>query len=125
MIDPLRAGEPITPVVWDVARDRAVHPALITVPEGGLLLVDGIFLQRPELAGFWDAVVWVEAPFTVTVPRGNSRFPGRHEADPGSPANARYVGGQRHYLAEADPRARATWFLYNTDLETPVLTRRI
>lgn len=125
VIEPLRAGEPITPAVWDVARDRAVHPVPITVPEGGLLLVDGIFLQRPEMSEVWDAVAWVEAPFTVTVPRGNARFPGRHEADPESPANARYVGGQRLYLAEVDPRARATWILDNTNLEAPVLTRRI
>ena len=56
------------------------------------------------------------------MPRGNARFPGRHDTDPESPANARYVGGQRPYLAEADPRALATWVLDNTDLETPVLT---
>ncbi|MBW8731978.1 MAG: uridine kinase, partial [Terrabacter sp.] len=36
-------------------------------------------------------------------------------------SNRRYVEGQRLYLAAADPRARATWVLDNTDLERPVL----
>ncbi len=48
---------------------------------------------------------------------------GRSEVarDPASPANARYVGGQRTYLAEVVPWSRATWVLDNTDLEHPVL----
>ncbi|GIL35967.1 hypothetical protein [Phycicoccus sp. DTK01] len=85
--------------------------------------VDGIFLHRPELAGLWDASLWVEVPFEVSLPRGNARFGPLDDAacDPGSPANTRYVGGQRTYLAEVAPRSRATWVLDNTDLEHPVL----
>jgi len=44
------------------------------------------------------------------------------QADPASAVNARYVGGQRLYLAAVDPAARATWRLDNTDLAAPVLT---
>jgi len=63
-------------------------------------------------------------PFEVSVPRGNARFGevGAEQADPASGVNARYVGGQRLYLAEVDPAARATWQLDNTDLAAPVLT---
>ena len=62
-------------------------------------------------------------PFEVSVPRGNARFGevGAEQADPASGVNARYVGGQRLYLAEVDPAARATWLLDNTDLAAPVL----
>ena len=42
-------------------------------------------------------------------------------ADPASEGNARYVGGQRLYLADVDPVTRATWVLDNTDLAAPVL----
>jgi uridine kinase len=67
--------------------------------------------------------VWVHAPFQVSVRRSNARFGavGAAEADPGSPSNRRYVGGQRLYLAEVDPGAKATWVLDNTDLEVPEL----
>ncbi len=87
-------------------------------------LLDGIFLHRPELADLWDASVWVDVPFEVSVPRGNARFGAvdAEAADPASAVNARYVGGQRLYLAEVDPASRATWVLDNTDLDAPLLT---
>ena len=111
--------------VHDVEREVVVdrEPETAAGPDA-LLVVDGIFLHRPELADLWDASVWVDVPFEVSVPRGNARFGevGAEQADPASEVNARYVGGQRLYLAEVDPAARATWWLDNTDLAAPVLT---
>lgn len=121
VVEPFRRGEPVTPAVNDVAADRPVHPDPVPVGTDTVLLVDGIFLQRPELADVWDATVWVDVPLAVSVPRGNARFPGDHDPDPEAEANRRYVGGQRLYLAAADPRGRATWLLDNTDLDRPVL----
>ena len=125
LVEPFRAGEPWVRAVHDVEREVVVD--LAPEPAAGpdaVLVVDGIFLHRPELADLWDASVWVDVPFEVSVPRGNARFGevGADEADPASAVNARYVGGQRLYLAEVDPAARATWVLDNTDLAAPVLT---
>jgi uridine kinase len=124
VIDPFRRGEPVTPAVNDVDADRPVQPEPVSVGAETVLLVDGIFLQRPELAGLWDATVFVDVPFAVSVPRGNGRFPGDHDPDPEAESNRRYVGGQRLYLAAADPRARSTWVIDNTDLAAPVLHAR-
>ena len=121
VVEPFRRGEPVTPAVNDVDADEPVRPDPVTVGPDTVLLVDGIFLQRPELADVWDATVWVDVPFTVSVPRGNARFGDGHDPDPEAEPNHRYVGGQRLYLAAADPRSRATWVLDNTDLERPVL----
>ena len=121
VVEPFRRGEPVTPAVNDVEADEPVWPTPVAVGPDTVLLVDGIFLQRPELADVWDAAVWVEVPFTVSVPRGNARFGDGHDPDPEAESNRRYVEGQRLYLAAADPRARATWVLDNTDLERPVL----
>lgn len=60
-------------------------------------------------------------PYEVSVPRGNARFGAGHDPDPEASSNARYVGGQRLYLAEADPRGQATWVFDNTDLDRPAL----
>jgi len=124
LVEPFRAGAPWRRAVYDVQREMAVEAP----PEPGsgrsaVLLVDGIFLHRPELDDLWDASIWVEVPFEVSVPRGNARF-GEVDAlgaDPASEGNARYVGGQRLYLADVDPVTRATWVLDNTDLAAPVL----
>ncbi len=125
LVEPFRAGAPWQRAVHDVEHEVEVcEPPEPGAGPQALLLVDGIFLHRPELADLWDASVWVEVPFEVSVPRGNARFGGMTtgQADPASAVNARYVGGQRLYLAEVDPAARATWVLDNTDLGAPVLT---
>lgn len=121
VIKPFRRGEPVTPAVNDVVADRPVHPEPVEVGADTVLLLDGIFLQRPELVGVWDATIWVDVPFEVSVPRGNARFGDAHDPDPDAESNHRYVAGQRLYLAQADPRGRATWVLDNTDLDAPVL----
>ncbi len=123
VVAPLRRGGPIVPSVWDVDADEPVTPEPLDLPDDCVLLVDGIFLHRPELRDLWDAGVWVEVPFTVSVPRGNARFPHLNDADPESESNRRYVGGQRLYFAEAAPWDHATWVLDNTDLDRPTLIR--
>lgn len=123
VVDPFRKGEAITPAVWDVAADQPASPQPVDLPGDCVLLVDGIFLHRPELRGIWDASVWIEVPFAVSVPRGNARFPHLSSADPESESNRRYVGGQRLYFAEAAPWDRATWILDNTDLDRPKLAQ--
>jgi uridine kinase len=121
LVEPFRAGRPFVTAVFDVEVDAPVPQALRTAGPAALLLVDGIFLQRPELRGHWDAAVFVDVPFEVSVPRGNSRFSGTLDADPLSDANRRYVEGQRLYLDEARPAERATWVVDNCDLNRPVL----
>jgi uridine kinase len=123
VLRPFRAAREIVPAVWDVGADQAVHPDPIEPADDALLIVEGIFLRRPELAGEWDATCLVMAPLTVTVPRGNARFPGRRvpgDHDPDHAVNARYVGGQRLY----DQQARLwqpTWIVDLSDLQRPEL----
>lgn len=123
VVHSLRTRGSITPAIWDVARDEPIDLHEVDVPPTGIVLVDGIFLHRSELDAVWDATVWVHAPFEVSVPRGNARFAGTHDPDPEADANRRYVGGQRLYIAEVGPRARATWIWDNTELDRPTLSR--
>lgn len=124
VLDPFRSGRPVAPAVNDVGLDRRIAVPPVPVEADSVLIVDGIFLHRRELVDLWDATVFVDVPFEVSVPRGNARFPGDHDPDPEGADNHRYVGGQRLYFAEADPRARATWVLDNTDLDRPRLRGR-
>lgn len=121
VLRPFRAGGPFVPAVHDVSTDTGVSPAPVVASEDALLVVDGIFLRRPELAGEWDATLMLWVPLAVSVPRGNSRFPRRAGTDdPAHEANARYVGGQRLYLQQARLHP-PTWILDNTDLQRPAL----
>ena len=51
MVEPLRRGTPITPAIWDVARDKPLVADPVPVPPCGIVLVDGIFLHRPGCDG--------------------------------------------------------------------------
>ena len=121
VLTPFRQGREIVPAVHDVATDRPVRPDPIEPADDALLLLEGLFLRRPELTGAFDATVLVAAPFEITVPRGNARFGLPAAQDhPGHPANARYVGAQQRYryVSEQHP---PTWILDNTRIERPAL----
>ncbi|MCK0111265.1 uridine kinase [Ornithinimicrobium sp. F0845] len=121
VVRPFRAGREIVPAVHDAEADEAVYPDPVELAEDAVLLVDGIFLRRPELAAVWDATLMLLVPLSVSVPRGNARS--AHLAghdDPADPVNARYVGGQRLYLQQARLHP-PTWILDNADLQRPVL----
>lgn len=123
VLRPFRAGHEIVPAVHDVDTDRPVHPDPVELADDALLIVEGIFLRRPELRQEWDATCLVTAPLAVTVARGNARYPWHRvtgDDDPAHPANARYVEGQRLYRLQARTCA-PTWIVDNTDLARPEL----
>jgi uridine kinase len=109
---------------FDHVADAPVDAPEEQAPPGAVLILDGIFTHRPELAPLWDWSLFLRVPFAVSVPRGAVRGQGwGGDPDPRAPANRRYVEGQRLYLAEADPEARATRVVDNRDLDAPVLIR--
>jgi uridine kinase len=96
----------------------------VTAPEqradpDAVLILDGIFLHRPELDGSWDFSIFLQVGFGVSLSRCASR--GGMSDDPHAPSNRRYVDGQRLYLREARPWERATVVVDNTDLAAPVI----
>lgn len=121
LLDPLspRGSGVYVSAVYDVHREREVsYPPEVAAPDA-ILVVDGIFLHRDELIRFWDFSVWLEVPFTVSIPRGARRCYG--DPDPDSPKNRRYIEGQRLYMVECDPKNRATLVIDNADLERPTI----
>jgi len=107
--------------VRDVASDTALDLAHEVAPDDAVLVVDGIFLQRAELDAWWDLTVFLQVGFDETFRRMAVRD--GCPADPGDVANRRYVEGQRLYLAERDPAARADVLVDNADVARPVLLR--
>jgi uridine kinase len=89
----------------------------VQIPLDGVVVVDGLFLHRRELAAIWDVSVYLYAPFEITVARMAARD--GTSADPGAPQNARYVAGQRLYLDECRPTQLATLVIDMTDLAAP------
>ena len=80
-----------------------------------MLVVDGIFLHRPELRAVWNLSVFLEVPTEVAL----QRCAARDGTSPAPEANRRYVEGQRIYLEACRPAELATLVIDNTDLAAP------
>lgn len=107
------------PAGHDVETDELLWPDLIEAPEGAVVVIDGLFLHRADLADCFEFTVFVDVPFEVTAARMAVRDGA--PADPGHPAMRRYVEAQRTYFAERAPWSRADLVVDNTDLANPVL----
>jgi uridine kinase len=88
LLDPLGPGgsRRIRRAVFDYRNDRPIDMPIETASADAILVFDGVFLQRRELADLWDVRVWVEAPFEVTVARAVRRDVGTPDeiaAEPG------------------------------------------
>jgi uridine kinase len=108
---------------FDFRADATVDAPWEEAPADALLVVDGVFLQRPELDAHWDYRVFVAASFETTVARATARdrpFLGEEEAVRQRYAR-RYVPGQRLYLEACRPEARADAVVGNDDPARPTV----
>ncbi|WP_258724513.1 uridine kinase [Cellulomonas sp. NS3] len=116
---PLRAGGDglYRTHALDHAADRAVRPDPVRAPEDALVVVEGTFLHRDELAGFWDFSVYLDVPIAV----GHRRLALRDGIDPDPERGPlrRYAGAQRLYLDAAAPWGRASVVVDTTDAACP------
>jgi uridine kinase len=109
----------------DLATDQVLHDAPRTAPADAVVLVDGTFLLKPELAGCWDEFIFVDTSFGEARLRGSLRdtalFGGlgrsQHAFD------SRYHPASQRYLREFRPQDRATVVIENDDLARPRLQR--
>ena len=122
VVRPFRADEgTFLRATHDVDTDDLLDGPREAVVAGSLVIVDGIFLHRPELRDAWDFTIFLDVPFRESARRMATRdgLP----ADPAAPENARYVGGQRIYLEQCDPRGAADLVVDYCDLSRPSIRR--
>jgi len=130
LLDPWRrgAGSAYRRRWHDLAGDALVDPVEDPpqrVPRHGILVVDGVFAQRPELADAWDLVVYLDVTDDVRVARMAVRD--GVTADPDHPDQQRYLGAWRIYDATCRPRRSADIVVDNTHPDRPFVvseTRR-
>ncbi len=119
LLDPWLAGPGARyRAAWhDVTTDAYVDAAAEPVPEHAVLVVDGIFAQRPEINQAWDLVVFLDAPPEVTVARLAARD--GSPDDPEHPGPRRYLHAQRRDADTCAPRGQADVLVDLSDLAAP------
>jgi hypothetical protein len=101
-----------------------------------LAIVDGLFLHRPELVGYWDFSIFLDVKFQISIPRGAARGPGYGSPDPtasmqspaqlfaaGAVGGKRHITGKSHHLShQCHAAAPQGWPLWKLTLTRPALT---
>ncbi len=102
----------------DVPAQRAARDAV--------LMVDGSFLQRPELDDCWDLRIYVDVGFDTVLRRGSERDAAFMESLQAAQHRYRtkYVPGERMYVDAVRPRERAQVVVDNEDFDAPTLSER-
>jgi uridine kinase len=100
LLEPFAAGARFRTRAFDHVTDQPVAAAPEDAPADAVLVLDGLFLHRERLRGWWDLSVLLDVPPDVAAARLLQRD--------GVPTRDRYVRGQELYFADADPHRRAT-----------------
>jgi len=107
--------------VYDLDTDTAVSAPTTTGPASAVLLLDGVFLLRPELIDRWDLSIFVSVSFERTLDRVRIR----DLALLGSTAEVerrfrtRYIPAQKLYFATARPADHADIIVHNDEPRRP------
>jgi uridine kinase len=119
LIDPFKmAGSTgFQTAAFDQKRDAPVVTSWQTADPDAILILNGVFLLRPELRGGWHYSIYLDVPPAVAYERLAARD--NRNPDPLAVSNARYRGGQELYLAEAAPLFAAAAVVDNTDPTHP------
>jgi uridine kinase len=112
LIEPFRmaGGAGFTTAAFDRRRDTPLELQWQSGPHDATLIVDGVFVNRPELRGIWNSSIWLD----VDREAADERL--RDSAGQVSP---RFRGAQALYAAQADPRDLATTVVDDTDPQFP------
>jgi len=106
----------------DVETDKLLGTPLQQADPNAILIVDGIFSNRNELASYWDYSVFLRVDFETTFQRMAIRDGSK--ANPEDEKNKRYHGGQLLYFKECSPEQRATILIDNRNFGNPQIINR-
>ena len=111
---------------FDLGRDVPVEQPATLAPPDSILVVDGTFLQRPELAGGWDVAIFVRVSEHTAAARGIAR----DAATLGGATAAEELYARRYrpayeiYERACSPAERADAVVVNDDVDAPVVIIR-
>lgn len=127
LLDPLSSSGSLEYQVriFDFEMDTAVRPDIQRASPTDILIFDGVFLQRPELADYWDMAVFVDIPFEVALERALVRdLPLFGNIDViREKYLKRYIPSQQLYFERCAPKENADIVIDNRSPNNPLILR--
>jgi uridine kinase len=130
LLDPLGPGgsRRHSTATFDVRTDQPASSPFRVAPPHAVLVLDGVFLLRPELNDAWDLRIFLEVSFKEALRRAVTRDRALFGSARATRARyrQRYVPAQRRYLTTVQPRRIADLVIDNHDPAAPrLLTSRL
>ena len=128
LLKPLSIGDlQYRTAVFDHFTDsKVVHPVQ-TATNDSILIMEGIFLFRPELVDFWDIKIFLDVDFETILERAVKRETEREcigtEQEIRKRYEDRYIPGQKFYFQIAEPIEKADIVIDNSDFKNPMITK--
>jgi uridine kinase len=124
LLRPLREQRHITVRIprLDLATDRYTHSQTYCIDRHTLVVFEGVFLLRPELAPFLDYTVFLDIPWHLAKARAQTRDVPRFGVAILARYHRKYLPAQRRYLAAFPPTALADMIIDNRDWDHPRIT---
>ena len=112
---------------FDLDADQPVAQDPAVAPQDAILIVDGTFLQRPELRDHWDVAIFVRTSVETAEARGLGRDMDRlgGEAAARDLYTKRYRPAYSLYERLCEPEAHSDAIIDNDDLAHPRLDARV
>jgi uridine kinase len=129
LLDPLGPGgdRQYRTASFDLENDTVIEQEPLSAAAESILIVDGTFLQRPELIAGWDVTVFLDTSEDVSERRGVDRDAGRL----GGLQAARQLYAQRYrpafelYEQRCQPLSIADVIVDNNELDRPRMRLRV
>jgi uridine kinase len=102
VLAPLTSGNAATYRRYDWPSGRIAPGEQHHVPHEGFVIVEGMYVVRPELEGYYDLTVFVDTPFDLAMSRMVARG---HDHGPGD-WNQRWQASDKYYFAATQPWSR-------------------
>ena len=107
--------------IFDFFENKSVGILYKKADPRSILIMEGVFLFRPDLISYWDFKIFLDVDFRITRKRAEQRD-GYYL---GSKQNIieryakRYIPGQKLYFKEVHPKEKADIIIDNSDFRNP------
>ena len=111
--------------IFDIDTNREVKKEMKVIKKSQIVLIEGIFLFRPELNSFFDYKIFLNVSFDTTLERmlkrdtDLGRLWGKKEVI--ERFNIRYMPWQKLYFSDAKPQEKSDILIDNTDYNNPII----
>lgn len=124
LLEPIKKGErKVKTKIFDLENNKTIKGFEKTIEPGCILIMEGIFLFRPELIKYWDIKIFLDITFETSLGRALNREKDIKKLGDQIKLkySQRYIPGQKLYFKEAKPKERADIVINNNNFEKPRL----